>query len=342
MFTRKSTSSMPARSWKRAGIGLFFNMAKITGHGEDADPLLQADGEGRAVLGVFDGLGGSGSVRCGGADGIQSGAYYGARVARDTAAAALRTLAPFPDATPAAIAHVIGAQLHDALRAYHEEWGGVGSSALRSSLFRRLPTTAAITIAHARGDVARTAVLWAGDSRCYALAPDTGLQQLTVDHLRTREDALANLTSDAAISRCISADGPAVLDSAEIDLPLPTVLIAATDGCFGYLPTPMHFEALLLETMAAASSRDQWLDLLRTRITAVAGDDASLAIVAMGWQKHGALRKAFRPRLRTLMTTYIDPLDRVDDPETIRRTLWAQYADTYEIYLRPQEAPCTT
>ncbi|MEA2235779.1 MAG: hypothetical protein QOC81_503 [Thermoanaerobaculia bacterium] len=334
-------SFRPARSFERAGMALSFNLQKIADHGEDADPLLTVGGDGRAVVGVFDGLGGSGSVRCDGTDGIRSGAYYGSRIARDTADTVLRLAAPFPDVTPEAIAGVLGQRFDETLRAYFDKWGNAGTSALRSSLFRRLPTTAAITIVRPLGDVANTTVLWAGDSRCYTLAPDIGLQQLTGDHLHTPEDALANLTGEAPISNCISADTPSFVDAHEVTVPLPSIFMAVTDGCFHYLNTPMHFEALLLGTMQDATSLRTWGQALRAKIGAVAGDDASIAIAALGWRRFRSLREAFRPRFRVLTKTYIEPLDAADDAGVRRRELWAKYAEVYEAHLR-RESPCAT
>ncbi|MEK6373225.1 MAG: hypothetical protein AABO58_11060 [Acidobacteriota bacterium] len=321
-----------------------FNAAKIDGKGEDADPLLRVAGS-RATIGVFDGLGGSGSMRCGGSEGIRTSAYYAARVARDSADEFLRTAAPFPDVTPEALAAVLVQQLAHDLHAYDSEWGRVGGSRLRSTLFRRLPTTAAIAVVRPKANTAHATVLWAGDSRCFALSPTAGLQQLTVDHLRTPSDALANLTNDSSISNCITADEAFYIDAREFALPTPCIVIAATDGCFGYVATPMHFEALLLAALMEARSTDEWQSTLRDRVARTAADDASLALVAIGWSSHRALRRAFADRYRFLQETYLHPIDQADDPGAARATLWGQYRTTYEALQpdarQPEEIPCT-
>jgi serine/threonine protein phosphatase PrpC len=324
---------------RRTLTTLAFNTAKIRGKGEDADPLLDVHGDALATLGVFDGLGGSGSLRCGGTDGIRTSAYYAARVARDSAGAFLRSAAPFADVTPEALAAVLGQHLTRDLRAYDAEWGRVGGSALRSTLFRRLPTTAAIAVVRPRTTAAHATVLWAGDSRCFVLSPAAGLQQLTIDHLRTPSDPLANLTNDSSISNCITADDAFYIDARAFALPTPCIVIAATDGCFGYVSTPMHFEALLLAVLVNTRSAAAWQARLRERIAGVAADDASLALLALGWSTHRALRRSFGERFRFVQETYVDPLDQATDPAALRVELWNHYRVTYEA-LQPKEGPC--
>lgn len=339
-MTTTTTSSAGARIDRRALAACSFNDAKIPGKGEDADPLAHIEGDGTAFLGVFDGLGGSGCLRCGGADGVHTSAYYGARVARASTEAFLRRTAAFADVTPDALAAVLTEHLAKDLRTYDARWGAVASSALRSTLFRRLPTTAAVAIVRPRRDTARVQVLWAGDSRCYTLSPSSGLQQLTVDHLRSPGDAFANLAGDSSISNCISADEAFHIVGVEVELPMPCIVLAATDGCFGYVPTPMHFEALLLDALMSTRSIGRWLEDARRRISAIAADDASLTAVTVGWSKHRALRRAFADRARFLNETYIAPLAAVDTTAA-RGELWRRYAPTYEALL-PKEVACTT
>jgi serine/threonine protein phosphatase PrpC len=336
-----SQPATPARSRERAGVAFSFNLPKIADQGEDADPVLHVRAGGPVIVGVFDGLGGSGSTRFEGIDGVRSSAYYGARVVRDAADDFLRRIAAFPDVTPSAIAAVLGEHIDAALQSYQEKWKSTGSSALRSSLFRRLPTTAAIAIARADEATTRITLLWAGDSRCYALTPTAGLQQLTADHLRTPQDALTNLTKDAPIANCISADAPARVDADEVTISKPLVLAAVTDGCFGYFKTPMHFEELLLDTMLAVTTPQGWSMALQERIAAVAGDDASLAVAVIGWRTHRAMRRDFRDRYAQLRAHYIAPLADATEPDAARAELWSAYAPTYEAHLRREGLPCT-
>jgi hypothetical protein len=63
-------------------ISFTFNLGKIPDQGEDADPILR-DGRDLALVGVFDGMGGAGGTVYETPDGPRTGAYIGARVARD-------------------------------------------------------------------------------------------------------------------------------------------------------------------------------------------------------------------------------------------------------------------
>ena len=88
-------------------------------------------------------------------------------------------------------------------------------------------------------------VFWAGDSRAYVFEPD-GARQLMSDDLRDPGDALANLRRDSVVSNAMSADTEFHVNYRRVELQAPFLLVCATDGCFGYLPTPMHFEQLVL------------------------------------------------------------------------------------------------
>ena len=86
-------------------------------------------------------------------------------------------------------------------------------------------------------------VFWAGDSRAYVLPAD-GARQLSTDDLRDPSDAMANLRRDSVVSNAMSADTDFHVNYRRVELKAPFLLVCATDGCFGYVPTPMHFEHL--------------------------------------------------------------------------------------------------
>ena len=121
----------------------------------------------------------------------------------------------------------------------------------------------------------------AGDSRAYVAEPDGGLGQLTTDHLRSGGDAMRNLTDDSVMSNCISADTEFSIDHHQVQLQAPFLLLCATDGCFAYVRSPMHFEHLLLSTMQDAQDVPAWQQALEAETT-ITGDDAAIALLGLG------------------------------------------------------------
>ena len=79
--------------------------------------------------------------------------------------------------------------------------------------------------------------------------------QCTRDHLRGDPDPFESLYRDRPLSALISADAPVALSLRRLRVPKPCVLLVATDGAFGCLPTPMEFEMLLLNTCLLYTSR---------------------------------------------------------------------------------------
>jgi serine/threonine protein phosphatase PrpC len=334
-------------------LAFSFNLAKIDGQGEDADPILH-DSRDLGLLAVFDGMGGAGGTAYATDDGPRTGAYLASRAARDVVDRRMLDLLPSSDEVTGP---GIAAELHDSIRdALRQVLAGLRAprSRLRSKLLRALPTTMALAAVHRPEpgtDRWRCQVLWAGDSRVYLLRPDTGAAQLTLDDIRDRGDALANLTQDSVVSNAMSADTEFTVNHRCIELSTPFLLIAATDGCFGYLSTPMHFEGLLLSTMMNAPDQHGWSQDLQTQITAISGDDASMAVLGIG-ADHQGFRALFADRAAALEMRWVRPLDQLaaetremeEHLEVLRRRrtqrtaeLWAAYRPGYEQYLTVDE-----
>jgi serine/threonine protein phosphatase PrpC len=329
-----------------ATVSLRFCTAKVAGEGEDADPILRV-GPDLGLVGVFDGMGGAGGATYDTPDGRHTGAYLASRLARDTVEGRmLELIKPEWDLDgPATAKH-----LHDALTsALGERLAELKAppSALRSKLVRALPTTMALAALQRGGAATGTHscdVFWAGDSRVYALEPETGLRQLTTDDLRSGADAMRNLRDDSVMNNCVSADTEFHVSHRRFDLSAPFVVVAATDGCFGYLRSPMHFEHLLLSTLGQARDTGAWREALQARIGAVTGDDASLALIGPGADLDG-LKKLLRKRTADLERRYIEPLDGMDARITLAEQelaglrargaelaaeLWRSYKPGYE------------
>ncbi len=326
-----------------------FNLGKIPDRGEDSDPIVR-HGRHLGLVAVFDGMGGAGGTVYDTPDGPRTGAYLASRVAREVVEARmLRLLDPEWNldgpATARDLQRTVKQALVDTLRDLKAP-----ASGLRSRLIRALPTTMAMIALQRRdsnGDGWTGHLLWSGDSRVYVLDPVTGAHQVTTDDIRDAGDALVNLRQDSVVSNAMSADTDFVVRHREVALNAPFVAIAATDGCFGYLPTPMHFEHLVLAALRDSPDAEGWSAATQSAVSAVTGDDAAMGVLAIG-ADHADLQQLFAARTTELERRWIRPLDKLKE-EVLRAEqalqeardrqmtdlvrLWGDYKAEYERYL---------
>jgi serine/threonine protein phosphatase PrpC len=340
---------------------------KPNGAGEDAPPIAyDYDNSIRGLIGVFDGLGGAGgeTVEFDGGP-ARTNAWLASRRAAGIVLEVYRQLAgQMPTAEsapssgdscgqeielpenrlPADFTEVLQRALQQRLARYAADIGAGGSGLLKSKLIKTLPTTMAICTFDL--SIHEYTAIWAGDSRIYCLNPsiDVGLQQVTKDHLKTNPDAMQNLTGDAIMSNCVSVSADFVLEERRLPLPSPCVLIAATDGCFGYVHTPLQFEYMLLSSMREAQSFPDWGERLKAAIIQVTGDDATLAAFAIGWPDFATCREDFADRFEWCAKRVIDLdkkrdlADRLekefgrarDELTTLTQEQWEEYRRAYE------------
>ena len=254
-------ASGPGTATPTAGptVSFGFNLGKIPDAGEDADPILR-DGPDLALLAVFDGMGGAGGTVYETPDGPRSGAYLASRIARDVVEERmLNLLVPDWNLNGAAAAEDLRRSVQEALQDRLAELHAP-KSGLRSRLLRALPTTMAVLALQRTqrgGSTWLCHVFWAGDSRAYVFEPD-GARQLSTDDLRDPSDAMANLRRDSVVSNALSADTEFQVNYRRVELSAPFLLVCATDGCFGYVPSPMHFERLVLSGLQGARTMEGW------------------------------------------------------------------------------------
>ncbi|RFU83829.1 serine/threonine protein phosphatase [Streptomyces triticagri] len=298
------------------------------GHGEDAEPLAahhlpSANG----LLAVFDGSGGSGAAPAWSEpDGpTHTNAWVGARIARLAAECWFQrvVLHDEPDTRD---------RLEYSLRRMLASAPARARTRIGGSMRRALPTTLAAVRYGIDDEGVRWRALWAGDSRSYALLPGSGLHALTRDDTH-EEDALAQLRQDPPMTNVICADRTFTVNTHEGRFREPCVLLTATDGFFGYVHTPAQFECLLLATLTQARDAAQWASLLTEAIVPITADDASLSLVALGFEDFGSLRKAFTERYEGVARGGYQDVPPADDQEALRlwqdRT-WQSYRTEYE------------
>ena len=355
MSDRDAGSPPAYRSTPGPTLSFAFNLGKIPDQGEDSDPIVR-DGPDLGLVGVFDGMGGAGGTVYETPDGQRTGAYLASRIARDVVEGRmLELLEPEWNLNGPATAEDLRRSVRQALEERLAELKAPPSR-LRSKLLRALPTTMAV-IALQRADRGGPDwvghVFWAGDSRAYVLTL-SGIAQLSTDDLRDPGDALANLRRDSVVSNAMSADTDFHVSYRRVELQAPFLLVGATDGCFGYVPTPMHFEYLLVRALIGARSTQAWSSAVQAAIIPVTGDDAAMGVLGVGTDLQG-FQALLAPRLAQLESEFIGPLDelqrKVADAERAlmearqrqegeTAALWAQYQVHYERHLRPAaEAP---
>ena len=335
-------------------VSFGFNLGRIPDHGEDSDPILR-DGPDLGLAAVFDGMGGAGGTVYDTPDGQRSGAYLASRIARDVVERHMLGLLTPDRALPGEATAV---ELHDSLETALQDALTdlkAPTSRLRSRLLRALPTTMALgALQRTEESGGRWAchVFWAGDSRVYAFTPD-GMHQLSIDDLRDQGDAMQNLQRDSVVSNAISADTEFHINHRRVTLIAPFLLVCATDGCFGYLRSPMHFEEMVLRTLATAHTDEDWSAALQAEIAAITGDDAAMATIGVGADL-ASFQELFAPRLAELVEQYITPLDRsLEQLERAEQAVaelqqqraadiaarWRRYSEGYERFLQDGAEP---
>jgi hypothetical protein len=326
---------------------LWFYTEKKPGLGEDANPIAEELKTSAYLLGVFDGLGGAGGRQfiLPGKQTPVTGAYLASRYIRDAVLKYFNALyskdtwhssSPTPGKAlppdffqnlPAILKH-LESHLTAVLKQRLEGLSRSNPpSRLRSSMLKSLPTTMVFLYTLNNKGV----FIWAGDSRGYILDED-GLHQYTKDDLESGGDALDNLLEDSPMSNYISEAGFA-LRHRLFSVQSPSIILTATDGCFGFYDTPMHFEYIMLLEMQKSSSLETWKDNMVSVITQINGDDATMSMLCIGnWADFTAMQNYFKPRLDILRDNYIDPINNAEGKERDRliKTLWEEYKKGYD------------
>jgi serine/threonine protein phosphatase PrpC len=295
------------------------NIPKNIGKGEDAPPLcLSFDNKG--VCGVFDGLGGAGASVYN-EDGVpRTGAFIGANLVKDVCEVFFTEIlgGRRGDDFDGGGLHLLKKSINDALQERLKQHS-ITPSKLRSSLIRTFPTTLALGLWDVEDDHVNIISLWVGDSRVYAISPDIGLIQLTDDDLKMANDPMENIFKDSPMSNVIQADMDFQINVNEFSVKFPTVVLSSTDGCFGYFPTPMHFEDALLGSLLKSESISDWQENMAGIIRGVTGDDFSMAaaLIVPNGLSFESFKDLFLTRHKYLQSEYIEGIQSLYDEISI-------------------------
>lgn len=170
-----------------------------------------------------------------------------------------------------------------------------------SKTLKDFPTTLASAIYYPNTNGLTILAVWAGDSRIYVLTPKKGLQLLSLDDAQNAENEM-NSTSE--MTNCISAGNNFRLNYAFYELNEPGIVFCCSDGCFDYLPSPLHFEWLILHTIYECMPDGEGdklgrvlADSIRDNMYESIGDDTTMAGIIFGIDSGSQMKSLFRSRL---------------------------------------------
>lgn len=198
---------------------------------------------------------------------------------------------------------------------------------LRGSMVRPFPSTIAMIAFQIVDGKLLTQHIWAGDSRTYILDKN-GLGQISNDDIKG-EDAMSNLTRDGALTNVISVDKRFKLHSAVFTPKHPCIMFCATDGCFGYVSSPMEFEMMVLAALENATNVAEWQKLLNDDIFNRSGDDQTIAIAAFGFDDFDELKNYYADRYH-MISRIVEKFGN-GDPDK-KQGLWETYKPNYYRY----------
>lgn len=282
-----------------APMSLHFVQDKIPSKGEDAPPICTIDIN-KGLIAVFDGMGGSGSAKYtkqADTEEVFSGAYLASRFTRDILDEWYTKNFRTPEVagfTPDQLTQ-LKAFLQAGLAHKLADYSAV-ETFLKSNMLHSLPTTMASVFFEQSEDQITYDIVWAGDSRAYRLHVE-GLQQLSIDDANnTNGETLTKFMQDSPMTNCISIDRDFRLNHRQLTSSYPIILCVATDGCFQYLPSPMHFEYLLLDALMHTTTPDEWALLMSQKLKPIAGDDYSMALACFGWADFKSMQHTLQSR----------------------------------------------
>ncbi|MCM1295441.1 MAG: hypothetical protein NC311_07845 [Muribaculaceae bacterium] len=159
-----------------------------------------------------------------------------------------------------------------------------------------LPTTLAFIRYTEKESSVTAEIVWAGDSRCYALTPD-GLKLLSVDD----EDNSGSITN-----LFYAGNKNASLNYVCREIAKPCALMAVSDGIFDpFCPHEnLGVEYILLSTVKESNSIQEVATALNDFYKDVHGDDATMAFVPFGFDSFEDMQKKLAERTDEILAVH--------------------------------------
>ena len=278
---------------------------KIVNKGEDAKPLLTQLDDNDYMISVFDGLGGAGGSNITSSkDVVNTHAYFGSRILRDCFVQLSNAKNKKVITDKELLKQYIIDFMNDDLINFSQK-----DVKMLSKKPTKLPTTfVASVINQSKADL-KLDVLWAGDSRCFSMMPGQSITTLTKDDTKDSDDDPLNLKMDSPMINYVNAEGNFYINQNKIKLTGKNILIVATDGCFGYFPSPIHFEYSLLKSLSESTSIEAWQKMISQDIKNVTKDDATMSLIAFGWDNFLEIKDDFEKDYINLKNNFIEPFE---------------------------------
>ncbi len=286
------------------------NGEMVKDNGEDS--FCFATDKDNSIVGVFDGCGGAGAKKYGRYS-LKSGAYIASRAVCGS------VKCWFDEECDKPVREYLEKAMDMCSKFADNKSRLVGSLGGKS-----FPTTAAFMKNTVTEKGVEVTCYWAGDSRCYMIDED-GLHQLSCDDLEG-EDAYSNIKNDGVLTNAITAEKDFILHEKKFIFDKPCILFSATDGCFGYLDSPMDFEYLILQNLIFAKSISEWKSKLKKEFAQSAGDDYTFVAAVFGLDSFQKVRTHFSKRRDFVYRNYIEQKE-----ETEKK--WEEYKESYNKYL---------
>ena len=109
-------------------------------------------------------------------------------------------------------------------------------------------------------------------------------------------------------------------------------MFAATDGCFGYTPSPMEFEYMVMDSITQSKSPAEFEHILKANFMDVTGDDFAFACMSFRYINYDNLNYSAQQRVQQLESQYIFQLRQGRTDELVH-LMWEQYKLGYERFL---------
>lgn len=307
---------------------LSIEVEQKTGQGEDSAACVVVPGK-SAFVAALDGCGGAGSRKYSVAEN-----WTGARIASFSCA---QTMVDWfydnkidqlglQSYSSQSIALSLKQALSERISELKQLTSADSGRIVLSNMVKPFPTTLSVALVSNDNNVTRCLMMWAGDSRGYVLS-DRGLYQITRDDLKGNIDPFDNIEQDGVLSNVVSANDFQI-NVRDLNINNRCILIVATDGCFGYLRSPMEFESILLSTLMEAQSLNDWEKSLSIKIGAQAADDFTLLALGIGFESFDQIKDHYRNTFSRFQKLYGKCMDPSTNQNELRE-LWKNYKQQY-------------